>query len=333
LEHHVEKYARSGLTRAEAMRRAMIDLGGTEQTKEQCREAWGVMLIDTVMQDMRYAIRGFRRTPGFVLTVVVTIALGLGLNMMVFTIFNAYVLRPLSVRDPYSLYGFEWMSRNGYSHRDFSWEEFQDFERHNGAFSEVMGRDRLGLVRVEGHTVFGELVTRNYFRMLGINAAFGRTLLPHDVGAPGNSPVLVLSYSAWRDKFGNDPNIVGKRIIIRGYPLQVVGVARKGFSGLSEVPLDFWAPITMAPQLEEGPNLFGWEHPQRIRIIGRLHRGWDRRRAELRLQRGRSSGPRTGPIRKKRSERFSVQKQPRYPSTLCLSLLCRLSLWLLDSCS
>src|SRR5437660_2199884 len=225
LRFHIEMQTRknvaAGMNAREAARRARVQFGGVELAKEECRDVSGIGWIETLRQDVRYAIRGFRRTPGFALTVVATIALGLGLNTPVFTIFNAYVLRPLSVRDPYSLYLFTWQKRDGGGHL-FTWREFQDFEKQNPAFSEVIGRDPVPFVRVEGHTLFGDLVTGNYFRMLGINAAIGRTLLAADVSGPGTAPVVVISYSAWKDKFAGDPNIIGKKLAIRGYPLEVV---------------------------------------------------------------------------------------------------------------
>jgi len=281
-ERQAEKYVVSGLTRADAVRRVRMEFGGVESVKEECREARGGILVETVIQDVRYALRGFRRTPGFAATVVATIALGLGLNTTVFTIFNAYVLRPLSVRDPYSLYLFTWQNRKGDGHL-FTWREFEDFAKENSAFSEVMALEKTDLVRVAGHTMVNNLVTGNYFRMLGVNAALGRTLLPEDASFPGREAVVVLSYSAWKNKFAGDPGIVGKKLPIHGYPMEVVGVAREGFPGLSEVPVDIWAPLTMAPELEEGSSLFGLEQPDRIRIIGRLTRGLDRRSAEAAL--------------------------------------------------
>jgi predicted permease len=268
-ERQVDKYVAAGMARAEAARRARMEFGGVESIKEECRDARGVRFFETLWQDVRYAIRGFRRTPGFAVTVVATIALGLGLNTSVFTIFNAYVLRPLSVPDPYSLYRFTWRNRNGDGH-EFTWREFEDFRKQNRAFSEVAGLDSVMFVRVEGHTLLGQLVTGSYFPMLGVHAALGRTLVPEDAAAPGLEPVVVLSSKAWRNKFASDPGIVGKKVVIHGYSLEVVGVVQEGFTGVTEVPLDFWAPLTMAPQLEEGASLFGLEEPQRLRILGRL---------------------------------------------------------------
>jgi hypothetical protein len=95
--------------------------------------------------------------------------------------------------------------------------------------------------------------------------------------------VVVLSFAAWKNKFGGDRDIVEKKLFIHGYPQEVVGIAREGFSGLSEMPLDFWAPLKMASQLEDGHNLFGAEHPEQIRIIGRLRHQLSLRQAEAAL--------------------------------------------------
>src|SRR2546430_3064175 len=202
LRFHIEMQTRrnveAGMDAHEAARRARVQFGGVEQAKENCRDARGIGWIETLLQDVRYALRGFRRTPGFALTVVATIALGLGLNTTLFTIFNAYVLRPVAARDPYSLYLFYWTVKSGEGQR-LTWHEFEDFRKQNPAFSEVMGAHFL-FARVEGHPLLGEVVTGNYFRMLGAGAALGRTLLPGDDAAPGSEPVIVLSYAAWRRK-------------------------------------------------------------------------------------------------------------------------------------
>jgi len=272
LQFHLEmerrKNAAAGVSDTEAAGLARVQFGGVEQAKEECRDARGLFWIDTILQDVRYALRGFRRTPAFALTVVATIALGLGLNTTLFTIFNAYVLRPVAVRDPYSLYSFYWINKAGEGAR-LTWREFEDFRKQNSAFSEVMGHHFL-FARVEGHPLEGQFVTGNYFRMLGVLPALGRTLLPGDDAAPGSEPVIVLSYAAWQRKFGGEAEIVGKKLIIHGYPLTVVGIAKEGFSGLGDTPHDFWAPMSMAGQVEDGPSLFGPEQPRRIDIVGRL---------------------------------------------------------------
>jgi hypothetical protein len=197
LDCHIEMQARknvaAGMSKAEAARRARVQFGGTEQVKEECRDARQVRLIETIGQDILYAIRGFRHSPTFVLTVVATIALGLGLNTTLFTIFNAYFFRTVSVHDPHSLYEFLWTDRGGGRH-GFTWPEYREFLKENAAFSDALAY-RSVLTRQDGRDIFGHLVNGDYFRMLGVGAALGRTLLPADSSTPGLEPVIVLGYS------------------------------------------------------------------------------------------------------------------------------------------
>ncbi len=282
LQMHIEDNLRSGMTPEEARRQALIKLGGLEQVKEDCRDTWSVRIIEDTLADVRFAVRSFRRKPGFVLTVVATIALPLGLNTALFTIFNAYVLRPVPVRDPGSIYRFTWTNRGGTGH-SFSWPEFNAFRDSNPAFSEVTGSEPL-FARVDSHPLMGELVTANYFRMLGVSTIDGRTFLPDKEIHPGSPPVVVLSHAAWQKKLGGDANIIGKTIVIRGFPLRVIGITKPEFTGLNLTARDFWVPITMAGQLESGPNLFGAEHPHRLDIVGRLKAGLTASVAEAALR-------------------------------------------------
>src|SRR5262249_47400589 len=134
---------------ADVTRLARLNFGGVDQVKEECRSIRGTQLIETMLQDIRYALRSFRRSPGFAFTVIGTIALGLGLNTALFTIFNAYVLRPLSIRDPYSVYSFTWVNRAGKGH-SFSWREFENFKKSNPIFSEAAAT-LFFYARVDGH--------------------------------------------------------------------------------------------------------------------------------------------------------------------------------------
>jgi len=280
LEMQARKHREAGLAELEAGRRARQEFGGVAQVQEECRDGRGIRALETLLQDVRYALRGFRRAPGFAAAAVAIIALGLGLNTAIFTAFDAYVLRPLAVRDPSSLYEFSWTLPNGREHRATP-AEFADFRRTSTAFAETLGFDMF-FTRVEGHYLFGELVTGNYFTMLGGDAALGRTLTPDDAPAPGTQPVAVLSFTAWKNKFARDPEIVGKKLVVRGYPLTVVGVAREGFPGIGDLPVDFWAPLTMGAQLQGGSNL---QRNRRgnIEIVGRLRRGWSPSRTKASL--------------------------------------------------
>ncbi len=137
LERKTGEYVAKGMTHAEAHRRVSLDLDGIEQTKEKCRDARRVNWIQDLIQDIRYALRGFRCAPLFVISVVATIALGLGIDSALFTVFNAYYFRPLDVRDPRSLYAVAWRDRAGAMH-EFSWPEYQAFLKENPSFSEAI---------------------------------------------------------------------------------------------------------------------------------------------------------------------------------------------------
>jgi predicted permease len=282
LEMETRKNAAVGVDETEALRLARIRFGGLDQVKEECRSFRGTLLLDTIVQDVCYALKSFRRSPVLVVTVVGTIALGLGINTALFTVCNAYVLRPLSIRDPYSLYCFTCIDRAGDSHA-FSWREFESLRTSNTAFSEVAA-ERFLYARIDGHPMMGALVTGNYFQMLGVNALLGRTLFPADSPAPGGQSVVVLAYSAWKNRFAGDPNIIGRKLALHGYPFEVIGVTKQGFDGLGEAPREYWAPITMQAQLDDGPNLFGPERPKGINeIVGRLRLGLNTAQAKAAL--------------------------------------------------
>ena len=228
------------------------------------------MRLDSLWADIRFAFRIFKRSPAVALTVIGTLAVGLGLNATAYSFFNAYVIKPAAVRDPGTLYEASWENRGGFLHR-FSWTEARAFDRDlAGVFPETYVSLPQLLARINGRPAMGELVTGNYFSMLGVPAFRGRMLRPSDSEAPAREPVVVLSHAAWLRLFGGDPAAVGQQLQIRGVYLEIVGVAPDGFVGLDLIPRDFWAPLTLLPLLEEGPSLFGPEQPQRLNIVGRL---------------------------------------------------------------
>jgi predicted permease len=277
LAMQAHKHQSAGANASDADRLAAHDFGGITQVRENCRDQRGLLLVE-IVADVRYALRGFRHAPGFTFTVVATIALGLGLNTAAFTTFSAYVLRPLAVRDPTSLYEVSWNRADG-SPFGLSWQQVQDCGRNVPALSEFYGYSTL-VNRVDGHYMFGQLVSGEYFSMLGGETRLGRPIVADDALAPGSQPVAVLSFSAWKNKYDSDPAIVGKKLLVHGDPLQIVGVAREGFTGVGELPWDFWAPLTMRHPLgaPQDGSLSGI-----IRMVGRLRPGWSTNRARSAL--------------------------------------------------
>jgi len=270
-------------------------------------------------QDVRFALRGFRRSPAFVATVVLTIALGLGLNTSVFTIFDAYVLRPLAIRDPGSLYEVLFQDRRGWG-KSLSWRQYQDLRglpisSESFAYTNAFARSERG-------PMLGNVVTGDVFRVLGAAPALGRTLLPEDATLPYGEPVLVLSYDAWHGKFGGDSGVVGRKVVIHGIPLTVVGVAAQRFTGIGRtLPPDFWAPVTLLSRLEGSEDLFGAKQPEVLRAVLRLKPGVDERQARATLATWAANATATLPdsLRWTRADLFSVASAlPLTPETIAM---------------
>jgi predicted permease len=276
LEMETRKHLAAGMTRADAVREARIQFGGVARVQEECRDARRVNLLESIWHDFRYALRAFARAPGFVATVAATIALGLGINTAVFTVFDATYLRPIAVADPAALYECFWTDRSGAAH-DFTWNEYQNFLTANPGFSAALAYQHTQ-ARHDGRNMLGTLVTANYFEVLGVKAIRGRTLLAEDT-----SPGLVLSHRAWQITFRGDPEIVGKKLVLRGVSFEIIGVAAEGFTGLGSRPSEFWAPLALAARLNEAENPFTLASLRTVSIVARLRTDTPPRQAESRL--------------------------------------------------
>ena len=247
LDAEAARNVAAGMSPDDARYVAQRAFGNASHHKDAARDAWGLRWLETLAQDVRFALRSFRRSPAFVVTVVATIALALGLNTTAFTIFNAYVLRPIRVRDPYSLYQFSYHDARNRWHGLTSddYDALRAFRPSAQSFAY-----QNAFARIDGIATFGVLASGNAFQVLGARAHIGRTLLPEDK----NDAVMVLSYDMWRSRFGADSGIVGHTLRIRGVPLQVVGVLSSDFQGIGAVPPDFWAPIELTGQLAAAPS-------------------------------------------------------------------------------
>ena len=279
LDREIDRNVSRGMSIRDATFAARRAFGNVPYLKEEVRDTWGIAWLEQLRQDVRFALRSFKRSPAFVLTVVGTIALALGLNTTVFTIFNAYVLRPIQVRDPYSLFQFRYYDQRGRWHWN-TWDEYQSVrELRPGA--ETFAYHHL-FSRIDGLPMFGALATGETFQVLGAPVELGRALLPEDAALPNGAAVMVLSHDAWRSRFGADSGILGRKVIVRAQPLTVVGVLSRRFQGINSVPPDFWAPITLLNRLE-GPGLQGQNQSDLLRIIVRLRPGESEAQAKAQL--------------------------------------------------
>lgn len=274
IEAHLEMLTQEnrarGMSEEEADRAARLRLGGMRQLRETNREQWGLPLAETAIQDARYALRMLRKNPGFTAVAVVSLALGIGVNALVFSVVNAILLRPLPVEHPERLVFLE--NKKGGPVQSFP--NYRDFRDRNESFSGLAGY-RVAAVELEtsqGPTrLWGYLATGNYFDAIGVSPVIGRFFHQDDDLHPGASPYAVLSYACWKGRFGGDPEIVGKTIRINRLPYTVLGVAGRDFHGTESFfwP-DVWVPMMMEAQIEVGNPWLENRATFNTWVIGRL---------------------------------------------------------------
>ena len=272
LEQQVEKHVRAGFTREEALRRARLEFGGLGQVKEDCRESHGITFLEITAQDVRYALRQLRKTPGFTATAVVTLALGIGANAAIFTLVNAVLMRNLPVADAKSLlrlgdtndccvgYGVP----DGGDYSAFSTDAYEQLKKNTPEFEDLAAMQagfeyRPVIARRDGasqnaRSMIGEFVSGNYFRTFGLKAAAGRLFSDTDdiEGAP---IAAVMSYEAWTNNYAGDPAVVGATFFVNTKPVTIAGIAPEGFYGdrMSSTPPEFYLPIESMPVLANAP--------------------------------------------------------------------------------
>jgi predicted permease len=260
LETHLEmltaENVRRGMSPEEARREARIRLGGTTQLREVHRELNSFPRMDTILQDIRYAVRGLRRNPGFAAVAVLTLALGIGANTAIFSLVDAVLFRPLPVEKPDELVRLTSGETRGRS--EWGFVSFPSFVRYRDNAHVFAGMaayiDRLPVNVSDGKSVAGRvdagIVTGNYFEVLGVTAAIGRSLVSED-DTPGAPLVAELSYEFWRNQFASDAAVLGKVLIIDGREFTVVGVTPRGFGGVSFENLpEIWLPMTQGFQVD-----------------------------------------------------------------------------------
>jgi putative ABC transport system permease protein len=236
LELAIEENLRRGLSAAEARRQALIRFGGVEQAKEQHRDARGLPVLDSLLQDLRYAIRQLRKNPGFACTAILTLALGIGANTAIFTVINAVMLRPLAYSNPQEL--VTWRGNESLLDVDDIRAQSTSFFSAGGAVNpEVM--DYTGGVEPIG--VYAGYTDAGLFQVLGVPAMLGRTLSPEE-DVKGGPRVVVLAYPFWHEYLAGDPNIVGKTIPLSGNSYTVIGVMPEGFA-VPEYGLDVFVSL------------------------------------------------------------------------------------------
>ena len=248
------------------------------------------MFWSGIWRDIRHVSRGLRKGPAFVAVVVLTLGLGIGANTAIFSLMDQVLLRTLPVRDPGTLVQLDgpgaFMGRT-FNDQTFSYPMYRDFRDGQEVFSGVLARFPTAMTvvwRNESSRVNGELVSGNYFDVLGIGPALGRVLTQKDDETPGAHPVVVLSHGYWTRRFGNDPSILGGTLVVNGHPLTIVGVSARGFSGIqSDQAADLMVPVMMKAQMSSTWNDLDNRRSRWLTVIARLKPGVSREEAETRM--------------------------------------------------
>jgi putative ABC transport system permease protein len=266
-DREVEKLASSGHSREEALRRARLAFGGVEQIKEDCRDVRGVRLVDNLRQDFRFALRQLRKSPGFAIVAILTLALGIGANTAIFSMVSALLLHPYDFRDLDQLVRV-WEYRGvdaGIDERVLApadAAQFAAYTRVFDAFATYRCRD-FNLTANDGaQPARGCNVSANFFYVLGVNPAFGRGFSPED-DQPGAGQVVILSHGFWQRRLGASPSVLASAIQINGRSYTVIGVMPHRFD--YPVPMEFWMPLVLTPAEEADRSDLSLEALARLR--------------------------------------------------------------------
>jgi len=291
LAERTDHLVAQGVSPSQAASQAARELGDPTKWVEEAREAHGTQYVDELRADVRYAFRLLCRSPAVTTTAVLSLAIGIGANAAIFNLLDAVVLRSLPVKNPGELEALSMTTPGGEPLRAFSTRMF----RQMGTSDSLVGLlavspTRFGVQagQLSLPTAGGQLVSGNYYEVLGVPAAIGRTLLPGDDGAPGTGAVAVLSHGYWTRAFGQDPTVVGRTVALNGMPFTVVGVSAPGFVGTQVgQSADVTVPLSMEPALmfePDGGRLRGADQDLWLELMGRRRPEVDETHARAELQ-------------------------------------------------
>jgi hypothetical protein len=241
------------------------------------------------MQDIRTAFRHFLKSPGFALTVVMTVALGIGANTAIFTLVHAVLMKSLPVVDPKTLYRIgdrdDCCVYGGFENDDgdvdlFSYDLYKQFRDNTPEFEQLAAMQSGGNTVTTRHgsepakSLRSEYVSGNYFSTFGVGAFAGRALTAAD-DTPGAAPAVMMSYQAWRSDYGGDSAVIGSTFFLQGQPATVVGVAPPGFFGdrITSDPPALWIPLAMEPVIEQGNSILHVSDSNWLYAVGRVKPG------------------------------------------------------------
>ncbi len=297
LRYHLDRRAddlrRTGLTEAEARRRASSEIGGVAQIQEEVRDVWLTRWLRDFIYDLRFSVRSFLRTPSFAVTAVVSLMLGIGATTAIYSLVDQILLHALPVRQPDRLVLFDWRGEaatSGFGTWNLmSYPICRDLDQQNQFFEGVFCRALTAVNLSSGgdrvSETEAEVVSGNYFQVLGVPPALGRVFSKSDDGAPNSNPLVVLSYGFWKKQMAGDPDVVGRKLLINQRPMTIIGVAAREFQGIDVgmVP-SLWIPASMSSQVYPGFTDYLNRRTIWMQVLGRLKSGVTVRQARIGLQ-------------------------------------------------
>lgn len=251
LQMHIDDNLRAGMSAEEARRQALVKFGGMEATKESMRDGWTLVWLETAWRDVRYAARGLGRSPAFSATAIVSLTLGLGASLAIFTVADNLLLRPLPYRNPSQLVMiWESEATQGIDHGIVSPGNYFDWKAQSGVFQGMAGLRERRSVMIDGDRAeeFGkDYVTADFFPLLGVQPVRGRLFTAkEDLEANSSETLLLISYRLWQNWFGEAEDVIGRRVQIDGAAHTIIGVMPRGFYFRNR-DVDLWEPLGLDP--------------------------------------------------------------------------------------
>jgi predicted permease len=271
IERESKKLIDAGMAPAEARRRARANFGSPALAADECRDARGTSFIDNTIRDIQYAFRTFAKAPLSALTIVITVATGLGVVAVAFTMLNSLMFRVDDVPGVEQMYSVQRVLPPEGQVPMFTRATLDAMRAETQAFTDAYAAVGDVDLFFDGRMMAITLVTGNFFQVVQVNPIMGRAFTVDDDGRSGGSPALVLSDRGWKRHFNRDPNVIGKTVLVNGAPFTIIGVGPAGFRGLEVLGPDAWAPLSQVGQFRPADR--GREDQIAVELIGRLRAG------------------------------------------------------------
>jgi macrolide transport system ATP-binding/permease protein len=287
VEQRTQENIRRGMSVDEARPSAERSFGNAGYIKDVSWDERGGGVIETLWQDLRFGLRQLRKAPGFTFVALVSLALGIGANAVIFSLISTVLLRPLPVVHPERVFAVHQVRQHSDDSQSLSYPNYKDVRDRNQVIESLaVYRFAPASFSHNGNNerVWGYLVSGNYFDMLGVQTLIGRTFTADEDRDKLAHPLLVLSYGCWQRRFGADPAILGKSILVNGRSFQVSGVTRPEFTGTESIfSPEFWTPSMMQPWIEPDYNGLDERQSGQWFAVGRLKAGVTAAKAEAQL--------------------------------------------------